>query len=151
MKPPASQHRTALVRAEQAVRDDHRKLEQFISRLQAVTDVPALFSAAEVLRQVLICHFVHEEHPGGFFDSLQHCVPQHREELAQLMLEHHHITVAVWELCNRARYPRAPYENLRRNLSQLVKKVQDHEKHEHDMIREALGTSRTGKDRRKLA
>ena len=112
-----------------------------MARLQAVSDVPALFSAVEVVRQALISHFVHEEHPGGFFDSLKRCVPQHREELAQLILEHHHIAVAVWELCKRARFPKARYENLRRELSELVRKVQDHEKREHEMIRKALGRS----------
>jgi hypothetical protein len=151
MKASISQHRAALARAEKAVHDDHRRLEQLVARLQAVTDPPALFSAAEVLRQALIAHFVHEEHPGGFYDSLKVAVPQHREELAQLMLEHHHITVAVWRLRHHARLPAARQENLRRELFQLVKKLQDHEKREDEMTREALGTGKAGRQKSRSA
>ncbi len=139
MKPSISLNWNSLARAEGALRDDHRRLEQLADLLQAAKALPALLSAAEELRTALMSHFAHEEHPGGLYDSLKFCVPQHREELAQLVEDHGQITVAVWQLCQSARNPKADLQALRREAAQIVKKLHHHEKREHEMAHQALG------------
>lgn len=138
MKPSISLDRNSLARAEAALRDDHRRLAKLANLLQAAKDLPALLSAAEELRQALMLHFAQEEHPGGLCDSLKFCVPQHRTELAQLMEDHRDITVSVWQLCQRARAPKARFQVLRKEAAQFVKKLHHHEKREHEMAHRAL-------------
>lgn len=139
MKPLISLDRNSLARAEETLRDDHRRLDQLEDLLQAAKGLPALLSAAEELRQALLSHFAHEEHPGGLYDSLKFCAPQHREELAQLVEDHRHINLAVWQLCQRARAPEARLQDLRREAAQFVKKLRQHEEREHEMAHQALG------------
>jgi len=138
LKPWISVDRNSLAQAEKALRDDHRRLGLLADLLEAAKDLPGLLPAAEELRHALMSHFAYEEHVGGLYDSLKFCAPQHRKELGQLMEDHREITVAVWQLCQRARDPNAQFQALQREATQLVKKLRDHEKREHEMARQAL-------------
>jgi hypothetical protein len=128
----------SLARSEEALRDEHRMLQQLSDRLHAAKDVPALFSVAEDLRDALASHFGREEHPGGFYDSLNLCVPQHREDLARLVEDHRHMLAALWQLCERARQPKARLEDLQKEAEQFIKDLQHHEQYEHKVADEAL-------------
>jgi Hemerythrin HHE cation binding domain len=129
---------TSLARSEEALRDEHHRLGQLSDLLHAAKNLPALLSAAEELRGALASHFAHEEHPGGLYDSLKLCVPQHREGLAQLVEDHRHMTTALWQLCERARHPKARLRDLRKEAEQFIKDLQHHEQREHKMADEAL-------------
>lgn len=125
-------------RSQQALRDEHHKLQQLSDRLYAAKDMLALLSAAEELRDALASHFVHEEHPGGLYDCLNFCVPQHREAVAQLVQDHRDLTAALWQLCQQARQPDARLWDLRKAAEQFIKDLQHHEQREHKIADEAL-------------
>ena len=137
MKKAVSTSQNSFLRAEEAVRNDHRKLEQLAAQLRAAKGLPALLSAAEQLHKALILHFAHEEHPGGLYDSLKYCVAQHSKELAQLVEEHHDITAAAWQLCQRAHDSKARLQTLRKEAAQLSRTIQRHEKREAGIARQA--------------
>ena len=124
--------------AEKELRDEHRRLEQLLDRLSAAKNLPTLLATAEELRQALLSHFAHEEYPGGLYDCLQFCLPQHRKELAQLIQDHRDLTAAVWELCQRARDPKPSLPTLRKETAQIVKKFHLHEKIEFEIAHQPL-------------
>jgi hypothetical protein len=138
MNQSSSPNVTSLARSEEALRDEHRRLEQLSDLLHTAKDVPALLSAAEDLRDALASHFGHEEYPGGLYDSLNLCVPQHRDDLARLVEDHHRMLAALWQLCERARQPKARLEDLQKEAEQFIKDLQHHEQYEHKMADEAL-------------
>jgi CBS domain-containing protein len=124
--------------SQEALRDEHHKLGQLSDRLHAAKDLPALLSAAEDLHDALASHFAHEEHPGGLYDCLNFCVPQHREDLAQLVQDHRDLTAALWQLCQQARQPNPSFWDLREAAEQFIKDLQHHEEREHKIADEAL-------------
>ena len=113
-------------------------LEQHADTLQAAKTLSALRSAAEEVRQFLPSHFAHEEHPGGLYDSMEFCFPQHRQELAQLIQDHRDLTAAAWQLCQRARDPKPRLPTLRKEAAQLIKKLHLHERLEHEIAHPPL-------------
>ncbi|MBI3894791.1 MAG: hemerythrin domain-containing protein [Acidobacteria bacterium] len=143
---PLPLDRTSLAQAEKKLRNEHRRLGQLAELLQAANDLPALLSTAEKLRKTLMAHFAHEEDPGGLYDSLEFCLPQHRKELAQLTQDHRDLSAAVWELCQRARDPKPRFPVLRKEVAQFIRKLHLHEKLEHEIARQPLEKSSTRRD-----
>jgi hypothetical protein len=138
MKTSLMRDQTSLLHAEEALREEHRTLEQLMELLQTAKDVPELASAADELRQALIVHFAREEHPGGYYDSLRLCVPEHRGDLAQLVDDHRQIGLALWQLYRRAREVEAQVEELRTEVAQLVMRLREHETREHEIVHQLL-------------
>jgi uncharacterized coiled-coil DUF342 family protein len=127
--------------AEGALREEHRELEQLMGLLEEANDLSALVSSADALRQALTLHFAHEEHPGGLYDSLKICVPEHRRELAQLVEDHRQMGAALWQLYRRARELDARFQGLRTEVAQLVAALREHERREHELAKQAVGVS----------
>lgn len=141
MKTPVMPDQNALLQVEGALREEHRRLEHLMDLLQAAKDLPTLVASADELRQALTTHFAHEEHPGGLYDSLKLCVPEHRKELAQLVEDHRHLGATLWQLYRRAGELDARFQELRTEVAQLVAALREHERREHDLAQQALETS----------
>ena len=141
MKSSVMSGENTVLQAEGALREEHRELEQLMGLLEEANDLSALVSSADELRQALTLHFAHEEHPGGLYDSLKICVPEHRRELAQLVEDHRQMGAALWQLYRRARELDARFQELRTEVARWVAALREHERREHDLAKRAVGVS----------
>lgn len=139
MTGPRTIETTSVARAFAELRDDHRRLEELLERLRTARDLPLLVSTLKELNSALVAHFAREEHPGGLYDVLGVCAPQHRAPLRELVDEHYRILGTVRELVQRTRELEERFIREREEVLHLADRLREHETREHALAREALG------------
>ena len=131
----------SLAQAQDDLRDDHLRLERLAERLRSASDLPELVSAIEELAQALSAHFAHEERPGGLYDALGLCAPEHRDRVRALVDEHLRLLAGARSLAMRGRALLERSRELQHEATDFAATLRGHEVREHALAREAMGAA----------
>jgi hypothetical protein len=96
-------HSPSFAREAQVLFEDHRRVEELVARLRAVTDLASLVNVLEQLGDVLVTHFAHEENPGGIYEVMGVASPELRTPLGDLVGEHYSLLTDIRSLAARGR------------------------------------------------
>lgn len=123
-----------LTQAYRSVEEDHRKLEQLITRLRAAEDLPTLVATLDELNNALVAHFGHEEQPEGLYDVLGTTAPEYKTPLGGLVDEHYKLLATARELAEHGRtLLRQTHHDLRQDVLRLADALLDHERRENEL------------------
>lgn len=128
-----------VARAAAELGQEHQALEAIAHRTRSASQIEALVGALEELSHALSGHFAREEKPGGLYDALGVCVPGKREPLARLVDDHYRMAATARGLAERGRLLMGQLQGLREEAAALVALLEDHERREHALVREATG------------
>jgi hypothetical protein len=139
-----AQAQASLAQVHNALREDHRRIEELAGRLKDAPDLSSLLSSLRELYAALLTHFSHEEHPNGLYDALGVCVPEHRETLSQLVEDHHRMGATLWNLTRGLHdHVDRSYGEVREEALRLLSLLEDHESREHHLAETVLARKAT--------
>ena len=106
---------------------EHATIRTIVDKLRQPQEAPkSALPLLDELHGTLASHFAHEEYPGGFYETLGACVPEHGEDLRILLDGHFLILSATQSLKERARG--AAGDSFDRDLLSLVDSISRHER-----------------------
>jgi hypothetical protein len=127
------ENRATLAHQRDEMTAEHAAVGRLVERLLAPLLTPAAaFPLLDELHATLRAHFAREELPGGFYETMGACTPEHAEELRVLVDQHYLIACAVHSLRERARGA-APDAAFARDLGVLCTMLARHERIEHKL------------------
>lgn len=133
-----SEAQQALARSEKVIEQDHVEIRQMLETLRTSTDMAELTTVLGELTAALSLHFLKEEQPQGFFESLMDCVPERHGEVSALQREHERIRQSLERLCRTAGQPGMNHVAVHAAASGLVQALAEHERREHELAQQAL-------------
>ena len=134
---PRSDAQQALLRSERVVEQDHVEIRRMLERLRTSTDMRELTDVLGQLVEALALHFLKEEQPQGFFESLAGCLPERRDEIADLQQEHARIKEALGRLCRTVAQPGMNHVAVHAASAGLLQALAEHERREHELAHAA--------------
>lgn len=135
---PWSQSQQALLRSEKVIEQDHVEIRRMLERLRTSTDMRELSDVLARLVEALTLHFLKEEQPQGFFESLAGCTPERQAEIAALQQEHARIRESLDRLCRTVAQPGMNHVAVHAASAGLLQELSEHERREHELAEHAL-------------
>ncbi len=121
-------------REAQLLFEDHRRVDELVTRLRSVTDLASLVDALDQLGETLVTHFAHEESPGGIYEVMGVASPELRTPLGDLVSEHYSLLTDMRSLATRAReILERSHVDLYSEARSLADRLQAHEGKEDAM------------------
>jgi hypothetical protein len=122
---------------------DHRELDELVGRLARGGDLAAMAEALTELHGRLTRHFNAEEKPGGLYDALGACVPEHRALVRELVDDHFRLAALVRDAGERARRGRGDEADaLRAEAARLAGLLAEHERLELELVQAVAARDR---------
>lgn len=113
---------------------EHANVRALVGKLREPHATPHdTFATLDELHATLAKHFAHEELPGGFYETMGVCTPDHAEDLRVLVDQHFRIISAAQSLKERARDGREASQAFDGDLTMLVETIAGHERREHEL------------------
>jgi hypothetical protein len=140
----------AWVRVERA---HQRLLDLPLTELGAADEPSRVREPLDVLPELLLEHFAHEEEPGELFDELRGIRPAIGPELEALQRQHQEMLRTVETLKRQARdtdslvtnaKPEAHFARIRQETAALLERVQGHALAENQLIADTWYTDEGG-------
>ncbi len=129
------------------LRDEHAELMALIDRLSTRERIMDLLSDLEVLHNLLIKHFAHEQFPGGLYESMGISGTSHHDDLKELVEDHCVILSAVTGLLERARVSNNQTRaDIFSQRDEVIAAIRDHEKREHALADRVLRKVNAGQN-----
>jgi malate synthase len=133
-----------LLDASRALERDHRELGALVERVERGGDLASMARALAELHARLARHFNAEEKPGGLYDALGACAPEHRARVGELVDDHYRLTALVRELGQRAcRAPDDEVDAVRDEVKRLAGQLAEHERRELELVQAAAAPDRS--------
>jgi hypothetical protein len=132
---------------EERIRQEHSNLKALLERVEATTDLSGLRDLVVDLRGMLGRHFVTEEEPDGFYESVAASAPHLAVRIERLLAEHAAFLADLDELVGRIESCLAgPVAELRRDAAALSKRIREHEQRETDLLSDSVYNDLGGGD-----
>ena len=127
------------------LRDEHAELMALIDRLSTQKRVVDLLPDLEVLHNLLIKHFAHEQFPGGLYESMGINGAAYHDDLKVLVEDHCVILSAVSVLLERARVSTGQTRaDIFTQRDKVIAAIREHEKREHALADAVLRKANAG-------
>jgi len=139
---PGTQAQEALLRSEKVVEQDHAEIRRMLERLRTSTDMRELTELLAKLVEALALHFLKEEQPQGFFESLAECVPEKQDEIAALRQEHARMKEGLERLCRTVAQPGMNHVAVHAASAGLLQELAEHERREHELAHAVVARGR---------
>lgn len=134
------ENRAAVAKVREELSAEHTTVRALVGKLREPHGTPHdKFAVLEDLHGTLAKHFAHEEHPGGFYETMGACTAEHAEDLRVLVDQHFRILSAAQSLKERAREGLAPSQDFDADLTVLVETIAGHERREHELTDALVG------------
>lgn len=114
--------------------DEHREIFALVARIESRGHSPDLPALLKALHDRLVDHFAHEQFPGGLYESMGACGPEHHDDLKVLVREHCTILSSARALVDRSR-GLGPHQRaeLLVDVAALIAALRAHEVREHKL------------------
>ena len=122
-----------LAAAAEAIRLEHRRLDDQLEGLVAARGLQSLAAVLARLSSSLGAHFLHEESPRGIFDVLSECLPASRPRVRRLVEEHDRMLVVARGLAARALALADRERGIYEEAIHFIERL-----HEHETIEDLL-------------
>lgn len=119
--------------------EEHRTIRGAVRLLETAPDLVTLIQRLHRLRELLVPHFMNEEAPGGFFDTIREHASRHIGSVAGLSRDHEAFLARIEELERQAHAVlRGPVAETLRAAGALAQRLRDHEAAENEMLVDGL-------------
>lgn len=133
-------NKSAVAKVRDELSAEHANVRSLVGKLREPHGAPRdVLSVLEELHTTLAAHFAHEEHPGGFYETMGACTAEHAEDLRVLVDQHFRILSAAQSLKERAREGLSPSQDFDADLGVLVETIAGHERREHELSGALIG------------
>jgi hypothetical protein len=121
------------------IEDEHRILRALLGRLEATLDLGPLVSGLAELRGLLAVHFAREEASDGLHRVVDASAPHLVASVAKLIDEHRECLAALDALIGAGRRClEGPVVEVRRGVSELCRRLHEHEAAETELLAGAV-------------
>lgn len=129
----------SVARARDEFFHEHRKIQDSTRQIESVRDLHELLRCLQRARTLLEHHFVSEEAPGGFFDTVRSAAPRFSPRVEKLGEDHRAFLSELDQLAERARACLAgPVAEVLKQAADLARRLREHEAHEGEILIDAL-------------
>lgn len=127
------------------VLEEHGHILGLARRIQSASDLGELLSGLREFRVVLEGHFLAEEAPDGFYETVREVARRHLDLVAQLESEHQAFLDEIDRIAERAQAcvgdpPGNPVAELFRQAMDLTRRVHEHERREIEVLMDEMYT-----------
>jgi hypothetical protein len=119
-------------------RVEHAFILRTAARIERADDRSTLLALLEQLEPYLHLHFMTEEGPRGFFETVSRAAPECAEQVAALRRDHRVILAELETLLSRIAREAAVGDDLRVAIDAFVRRMRDHEADEVRLMKVAL-------------
>jgi hypothetical protein len=121
------------------IEDEHRILRALLGRLEEMTGLEELVPGLAELRGLLAVHFAREEAPSGLHRVVDASAPHLAASVAELIDEHRECLAALDALIEAGRRClEGPVAEVRSGVSELCRRLHDHEAAETELLAGAV-------------
>ncbi|HSL85083.1 MAG TPA: hypothetical protein VLF66_20095 [Thermoanaerobaculia bacterium] len=125
--------------ARREIAEEHRALRTLLERLETTADLQILLPRLDELRRLLALHFAREEAPDGLHRVVDSSAPHLVVSVQGLFEEHRECLAEIERLAEEAHViVEGPLAELRRGVSELCRKLHEHEAAETELLAGAL-------------
>ena len=118
---------------------EHRRIRDLTRRIENSRDLPELLRRLQEFRSLLVPHFLGEEAPDGFYDTIRRMSPRQLARVDQLEKEHPAFLAEIDRVAERARACLAgPVAAVLAEARTLVHRMSEHEACEDDLLIETI-------------
>jgi hypothetical protein len=118
----------------EGVVSDHRRIREVTTLLLATSDLGGLLKLLAELRGLLERHFVAEEAPDGFYDTMRLAAPRNTGKIDRLKREHSALMTDLERLMAKAKLCLEGKGEVLREASDLTRRLRDHECQEDNLL-----------------
>jgi len=127
--------------AEEQISAEHRKIREFVHQIENCRDLVDLPGVLKEFRTFLELHFMSEEAPEGFFDTIRQISSRQLAAVDQLEKEHGALLAEVDGVSDRARACLAgPVAAVLAEARALARRLRSHEAAEDTLLLDTLYT-----------
>jgi hypothetical protein len=119
--------------------EEHRTIRAAVRLVETAPDLVTLLQRLHALRELLVLHFLNEEAPDGFFDTMRELASRHIGKVAALSRDHQTFLARIADLEHRAHAVLAgPVAETLRAAGDLAQRIRDHEATENELLVDGL-------------
>ena len=119
--------------------EEHRTIRGAVRLVETAPDLVTLIQRLHRLRELLVPHFVNEEAPGGFFDTIREHAARHIGWVAGLGRDHAAFLEHIEQLERQAHAVLAgPVAETLRAAGDFAQRIRAHEAAENEMLIDGL-------------
>jgi hypothetical protein len=119
---------------------DHRMIRDVAKVVQSTSDLSELLKRLAEFRVLLERHFVTEEAPDGFYETLRITAPRHIVQIDQLKREHPMFLADLDRVSERVKLCLAAKGEVLREARALTARLWDHETREDSLFLDSIYT-----------
>jgi hypothetical protein len=127
------------------VLEDHGQILGLVRRIEGARDVAGLLRGLQEFRSVLEGHFLAEEAPDGFYETVREVARRHLDLVAELESEHQTFLADIDRIAGLAQAclgddPGDPAAEVFRQAMELTRRVHAHERREIEVLMDEMYT-----------
>ncbi len=124
-----------------AILEEHRRIREMAERIEASRDLHQLLDGLTEFRALLEQHFLTEEAPDGFYDSVRMAAPRNLMKIDKLKAEHETFLANLDRVRHRIRACLdGPLAEIFRDAGALAQALRDHEGREDALLIDIIYT-----------
>lgn len=119
---------------------DHRQIRDVAKVVESTSDLSVLLKRLAEFRGLLERHFVVEEAPDGFYETLRINAPRHIAKIDQMKREHSAFLADLDRVIARVKVCLAAKGEVLREAQALTRRLWDHETREDSLLLDSIYT-----------